>query len=184
MMKMIIIFILRKIGDKRAVDYLLRTVKHGDIRVKKEVIRTLGELGGANVLIALRECLDDQDEQIRSAALKAIGNIASEAAKRIIMDKINDKNFINKDFEEKKEYFEALSRWKDSETYNFLLKTMKKRAFWKRARNYENKACAAYCLGLIGNKDALSILNKSINSGNKLLKEFSYTAVKRLEHGQ
>ncbi|HEY9246996.1 MAG TPA: HEAT repeat domain-containing protein, partial [Candidatus Methanoperedens sp.] len=42
-----IIYILRKIGDKRAVDYLLKTVRHGDIRVKKEVIRALGELGGA-----------------------------------------------------------------------------------------------------------------------------------------
>lgn len=179
-----IIFILRKIGDKRAVDYLLRTVKHGDIRVKKEVIRTLGELGGANVLIALRECLDEQDGHVRSSALKAIGSIPSEAAKRIIMDRITDKSFINKDFEEKKEYFEALSRWKDNATYDFLIKTMKKRVFWKRAKNYENKACAAYCLGLIGNKDALPILNKSINSGNKILKEFSHTAVKRLEHGQ
>src|SRR5512135_1520377 len=99
-----IIYILRKIGDKRAVDYLLKTVRHGDMRVKKEVIRALGELGGAGVLQALRDCLDDPEIQVRSSALKALGNVRSEAAKRIIMNKISDKLFKDKDFEEKKEY--------------------------------------------------------------------------------
>ncbi|MEW6109432.1 MAG: HEAT repeat domain-containing protein [Nitrospirota bacterium] len=179
-----IIYILRKIGDKRSLEYLLKTVTHGDIRVRKEVIRALGELGGSGVLIPLKNCLVDPDIQVSSAALKALGNIASEAAKRIIMDKISENRFKDKDFEEKKEYFEVLSRWKDSEVYNFVVKILKKKTFWGRAKNYENRACAAYCLGLIGNKDALPVLNKCKNVSNKLLREFSYTAVKRIEHGQ
>lgn len=179
-----IIYILRKIGDKRAVDYLLRTVKHGDIRVKKEVIRTLGELGGAGVIKALKDCLDDPELQVRSAALRAFGNIASEAAKRIIMDRISDKYFRDKDFEEKKEYFEVLARWKDNEVYNLLMEIMKKSTFWGRSKSYEDKACAAYCLGLIGNKEALTILNKFKNSSNNLLREYIYSAIHRLEHGQ
>ncbi len=179
-----IIYILRKIGDKRAVDYLLRTVKHGDIRVKKEVIRTLGELGGAGVIKALKDCLEDPELQVRSAALRAFGNIASEAAKRIIMDRISDKYFKDKDFEEKKEYFEVLTRWKDNEVYNLLMEIMKKSTFWGRSKSYEDKACAAYCLGLIGNKEALSILNKFKNSSNNLLREYTYSAIHRLEHGR
>jgi HEAT repeat protein len=179
-----IIFIMRRIGDKRAVDYLLKTVRHGDIRVKKEVIRTLGELGGAGVLMALRDCLDDPEIQVRSASLKALGNIGSEAAKRIIIDKISDKHFKNKDFNEKKEYFEVLSQWKDAETYNLLIRTIKKKAFLGRSKNYENRACAAYCLGLIGKKDALPILNKYKNVGNKLLRESSYAAARRIENAK
>lgn len=179
-----IIYVLRKIGDKRAVDYLLKTVKHGDIRVKKEVIKTLGELGGAGVLMTLRDCLDDTDKQVRSASMKALGNIGSESTKRIILDKITNKYFKDKDPEEKKEYFEVLSRWKDADVYNFLVRIIRKRIFFKRTKNYENKACVAYCLGLIGNKDALPILNKYKNSNNRMLKEFSYTAIKRIEHGQ
>jgi len=179
-----IIYILRKIGDKRAVDYLLKTVKHGDIRVKKEVIRALGELGGGGVLQALRDCLDDPEMQVRSAALKALMNIGSEAAKRIVMSKILDKYFRDKDFDEKKEYFEALSQWKDAEIFNFLIDTIRKNTLFGRSKNYENRACAAYCLGLIGNKDALPVLNKFKNDSNKLLREFSYTAIKRLEYGQ
>jgi HEAT repeat protein len=179
-----IIFIMRRIGDKRAVDYLLRTVRHGDIRVKKEVIRTLGELGGASVLKALRDCLDDPEIQVRSASLKALANIASEATKRVIIDKISDKHFKNKVFNEKKEYFEVLSQWKDAEIYNLLIRTIKKKAFLGRSKNYENRACAAYCLGLIGKKDALPILNKYKNVGNKLLRESSNAAARKIENAK
>lgn len=179
-----IIYILRKIGDKRAVDYLLKTVRHGDIRVKKEVIRALGELGGGGVLQALRECLDDPEIQVRSAALRAMGNIKSEAPKRIIMNRISDKIFNEKDFDEKKEYFEVLSQWKDDEVYNYVVGIFKKKTFFGRARNDENRACSAYCLGLLGNKDALQMLNKHRNDGNKLLQEFVFSAIKRLEYGQ
>ncbi len=179
-----IIYVLRKIGDKRAVDYLLKTVKHGDIRVKKEVIRALGELGGGGVLQTLRECLDDPEVQVRSAALRALGNIRSEAPKRIIMNKIVDKNFKDKDFEEKKEYFEVLAQWKDSEVYESVVGIFKKKTFLGRAKNDENRACAAYCLGLLGNKDALPILNKHRNDGNKLMQELIFSAMKRLEYGQ
>jgi HEAT repeat protein len=179
-----IIYILRKIGDRKAVDYLLKTVRHGDIRVKKEVIRALGELGGAGVLQTLRDCLDDADLQVRSAALKALGNIRSEAAKRIIMNKTADKTFSDKDFDEKKEYFEVLSHWKDSEVYNSAVGMIKKKTFFGRAKNYENRACGAYCLGLLGNKDALPLLNKYKNDGNKLLREFVHIAIKRIEYGQ
>lgn len=179
-----IIFILRKIGDKRAVDYLLKTVRHGDIRVKKEVIRALGELGGTGVLQTLRECLDDPDNQVRFAALRALGSVGSEAAKRILVNKIVDKNFRDRDFEEKKEYYEVLSRWKDSEIFDFVIGNLKKKTFFGRAKNYENRACAAYCLGLIGSADALPALQKFRNDGNKLFREFLHTAIKRIQHGK
>ncbi|MBI5632066.1 MAG: HEAT repeat domain-containing protein [Nitrospirae bacterium] len=180
-----IIYILRKISDKRAVEFLLKTVRHSDIRVRKEVIRALGELGGGGVFQTLRECLDDPEIQVRSAALRALGTVASEAAKRIIMDRINDKTFRDKDFEEKKEYFEVISHWRDKEVFAFLSDILKKKSFFfGSAKNDEARACAAYGLGLLGNTDAISLLQKFKGENSKLIREFSYTAIKRLEHGQ
>lgn len=180
-----IIYILRKISDKRAVEFLLKTVRHADIRVRKEVIRALGELGGGGVFQTLRDCLDDAEIQVRSAALRALGTVASEAAKRIIMDRINDKTFKDKDFEEKKEYFEVLSHWKDREVFAFLSESLKKKAFFfGSAKADEARACAAYGLGLLGNRDAIALLQKVKGENSKLIREFSYTAIKRLEHGQ
>ena len=179
-----IIYILRKIGDKRAIEYLLRTVRHGDIRVKKEVIKALGELGGKEVIQTLRECLDDHDMQVRIAAAKAFSTLGSEVAKRIMLDKISDKTFKEKNFEEKKEFFEALSRWKDTDVFNFLIKMLKTTTFFSRAKNFENRAGAAFCLGLLGNKDALPVLEKLKDSSHKLMRDFSYAAIKKLEYGQ
>ena len=179
-----IIYILRKIGDKRAVDYLLKTVKHGDVRVKKEVIRTLGELGGAGVLQALRDCLDDADAQVRSSALKSLSNMGSEAAKRIILNKINDKPFKAKEFEEKKEFFEAITRWKDDEVYNLLISALKQNVLFGRAKNYEVRACAAFALGFMGRRECLPLLQKYRGDGNKLFREAVVGATRRLEHGQ
>jgi len=177
-----IIYIMRKIADKRAVDFLLKTVKHGDIRVKKEVIRALGELGGTGVVVALRDALDDADDQVRVAALKALGNVGSEAAKRIIMERIRDKSFKEKEFGEKKDYFEVIAKWKDKEIFEFLSGVLKKKTFFRSAKNDENRACAAYSLGLVGNKDALQILNKYKNASSKQVREFTFSAIRRLEH--
>ena len=179
-----IIYVLRKIGDKRATEYLLKTVRHSDLRVRKEVIKALGELGGHEVVQILRECLDDADPQVRVAAAKAFSSIGSEAAKKIIVGKISDKTFREKDFEEKKEFYEVLSRWKDSGVFDFLVSTLKKKTFFGRSRNDENRACAAFCLGLLGNKDALPLLYKMKDANNQFLRDFSYHAIKKLEHGR
>jgi len=179
-----IIYILRKIGDKRAIEYLLKTIRHGDVRVRKEVIKALGELGGREVIQTLRECLDDPDMHVRASAAKAFATIGSEASKKIILDKIAGKEFREKDFDEKREFFEVLSQWKDTDVYVFLVKILKTRSFFNRAKLLESKAGAAYCLGLIGNKDALPLLHKIKDSSNKLLKDFSYTAIRKLEYGQ
>jgi HEAT repeat protein len=178
-----IIYVLRKIGDKRAIEYLLKTVRHGDIRVRKEVIKTLGELGGREVIQTLKDALSEQDMQVRITAVKALGTMGSEVAKKIIIDDISKKKFKEKDFDEKKEFYEVVSRWKDAEVFNFLIKALKRKAFFGRSRNFENRACAAFSLGLLGNKDALPPLYKVKDSNNNLLKEFSVAAIRRLEHG-
>lgn len=179
-----IIYILRKIGDRRAIDYLLKTVRHGDIRVRKEVIKALGELGGREVVQTLRECLDDPDVQVRTAAVKAFGAIGSEPAKKIVLGKISDKSFKDKDLEEKKEFFETIAWWKDTEVFDFLVKVMKLKSFFNRSKKIENKACAAYALGLLGNKDALPLLEKFKDSNNKLLRDFANSAIKKLTYEQ
>jgi HEAT repeats len=179
-----IIYILRKIADKRAIEYLLKTARHGDIRVRKEGIKALGELGSREVVQILRECLDDADTQVRIASAKAFANIGSEFAKRVLLDKISDKKFKDKDFEEKREFYETLSRWKDSEVFNFLTKVTRAKSFFNRSKNYENKACAIYTLGLLGNKDAIPLLDKLKGSKNKLLKEYANIALRKIDYGK
>lgn len=178
-----VIYILRHIGDKKAVEYLLSTARHSDPRVRKESIKALGELKSPHALQTLREFFDDPDSSIRKAAAKALGAIGSETAKRILMERITAKEFLKQDFEEKREIYEALSQWSDSDLIEFLLRQLRKTSLFYRARTDENRACAAHCLGLIGRQDALSALRKLQDASNPLLREYVTNAVRRIEHG-
>ncbi len=179
-----IIYILRMIGDRRSTEHLLRTVRHSDIRVKKEGIKALGELGGHDVVQTLRECLDDAQPEVRMTAAKAFGTIGTDVAKKIILDKIAGKLFRDRDFEEKKVFFEILLRWKDQTVYDFLVNTLRRKAFFGRAKNEESRACAAFCLGLMGKKEAIHELRSAQESGGDFLKDFVQGAIRKLEHEQ
>ncbi|GAB4412091.1 MAG: hypothetical protein OHK0032_08130 [Thermodesulfovibrionales bacterium] len=179
-----IIYILRHIGDKRAVEYLLTSAKHADIRVRREAIKALGELRSPLALQTLRDCLDDSDPSIRRSAVKALGSIGSETAKRIILERVSKKDFRDREFDEKKEFYETLSLWSDADTADFMMRTLRKRSLFKRFRSDENRACAAYSLGLTGNRDALPVLQKLKDSKNKLLREYVNAAINRIEHGR
>lgn len=179
-----VIYILGKIGDKRAVDYLVRNVNHSDVRIRKEVVKALGDIGSQNVLLTLKQCLEDPDVQIRTSAARSIGNVASVAAKNMILQAISDKSFTGKDFNEKKEFYEVLSRWKDKDVIEFLLKALAKKSFFRRKLNDENRACAAYALGLTGSRESLQILKDLANSKNLQLREYAGNAVRRIEYGK
>jgi HEAT repeat protein len=179
-----IIYVFRKIGDSRAVDYLLKSVRHEEKRVKKEVLKTLGELGGQAAAQTIKDCFNDPDVSVRTAAAKAMGAVGSGYAKKAVLGKVTDKGFLNAEFNEKKEFFEVLSRWNDSEVTGFLMKTVKRNPLFKRAKVNELKACAAYSLGLMGNKDSLPELEKMRRSRQRLLSEYAYNAIKRIEYGK
>lgn len=179
-----IIYILRHIGDKKAVEYLLNTAKHTDERVRKEAIKALGELKSPLALQTLRDCLNDADISIGKSAARALGSIGSETAKRIILEKVSTKDFQDRGFDEKKDFYEVLSRWNDAELVDFMTKTLKKKSLFRRAKLDEEKTCAAYCLGLIGNKDSLPALSKLKDAKNKLLREYVSVAIKKIEYGR
>ena len=179
-----IIYILRHIGDKKAVEYLLNTAKHTDERVRKEAIKALGELKSPLALQTLRDCLNDPELSIRKSAARALGNIGSETAKRVVLDKVSAKDFQSRGFDEKKDFYEVLANWHDAEMAELMVKILKKKSLFRRAKLDEERACAAYCLGLLGNRDSLPALYNLKDAKNKLLREYVNVAIKKIEYGR
>ncbi len=176
-----VIYVLRLIGDRRAIEYLTKVLRHPDMRVRREAIRAMGEIRSPVVVPILKEFLNDFDPQIRITAVRAIANTKTESARRLILQQIQSGDFINRKFEEKKEYFEVLTFWKDEDIMNFLLKVLKKSTIFKRNKNFENRACAAYALGLMGMKDALPYLKKYADIKNPLMREYVRSSIMKLE---
>ncbi len=182
-----IVYILRLIGDKRAVEYLLKTIRHPDMRVRREVIKTLGEIKALQAVPILKDYLHDPEPQIRITTVRALGSLHTEGARRLLIQHINTKEFLMRGIEEKKEYFEVLSSWKDQETIELLIKILKRNTLFHRAKNYENRACAAYALGIVGSTltslsgEILKLLKKYADSKNPLLREYVKNAIIRIE---
>ncbi len=175
-----IICILRQIGDTSAVEYLTHAVRHPDRRVKKEAIRTLGVMGTGSVLPVLKDCMSDTDELVRLAAVRAIGLIGTPVSKKILLDRITDKSFRDKNYNEKKEFYEVVAKWKDRDVIGLLIKSIKRKTLFRRTKNVEIRAAAAHGLGIIGTEEALETLMKLRNTKNKLLRENVQTAIKRI----
>jgi HEAT repeat protein len=70
---------LGRIGSP-AVDKLRATLNHPDKQVRRLVAQTLGEIGSPNATTDLVDALQDEDWQVRWAAVKALENIATPEA--------------------------------------------------------------------------------------------------------
>jgi hypothetical protein len=178
------VYILRKIGEKRAVENIAKMVEHEDARVRKEALRALGELGGEGVLEIISDGLGDTDLSVRIAAGQALGSLGSEPARMIMFDFILGKRFLNEELQEMKGFFEVLSRWNDETVADFLMSLLRKSPVLKRGKHNELKAAAVYCLGLMGNRDSLEMLARLRDSKSRVISEHAYAAMKRIEYGR
>lgn len=177
-----IVYIIRLIGAKEAAVHLVKALKHNDIRVKKEIIKTLGEMRTSHAVSVIKECMESPEREIRLAAIRVIRHVRAADIKQILMQQISRDDFTDKDYEEKKEFVRALSLWKEDDVIELMMNILKrKRTFFKRNKNDESMACAAYALGLIGDKKNLPLLRKYADLGNAFLKEHVQDAIRRLE---
>ena len=118
---------------------------------------------------------------MRISAVRALGHIRADNAKRIIIEHIKENRvFVNKDYEEKRCFFEVLSLWKENDVADFIAGFLKKRPHFNRKKHYENMACAAYALGRIGKREFLPLLKKYERSSDALLREHIKNAMRSI----
>jgi HEAT repeat protein len=66
---------LGKIGDSRAVEHLIKALKHESWKLRWKAAETLGEIGDRKAVEHLTKALKDRDIQVRKAAKTAIQQI-------------------------------------------------------------------------------------------------------------
>ncbi|UCH81349.1 MAG: HEAT repeat domain-containing protein [Nitrospiraceae bacterium] len=177
-----ILHILRQIGDRSALEFIENVAGHPDKQVKIEALNALGAMGTDKNLTAIAHRLNDPDIMVSLASISAIGTIGTPAAKQIIIDEIGSKNFAGRSYREKRDLFITLSKWKDDDVIDLALRTLNKKTFFKKAKNTESRAAAAYALGVMGVKEALDPLLKLQQSKNTLLRKNVLGAIKKIKN--
>lgn len=176
-----ILNIINQIGDKSFVEHIKGCLTHPDVRVRKEAVRTVGNLKVIEALPILKNFLFDCEKSIRLEAIDALGKLKSSTVKSILFYEIQKKDFIDKDFIEKKKFYHFIASMPDPEVIDFFLTTLKRRPMFGSRKNDETRACAAYALGMSGVVEALPVLEKTSKSKNVYLKSQSLDAIKKIK---
>ena len=178
-----ILNVLGHIKDPSAKDYMVKSLRHADARVRREAVRALAKVKDSDDINIFKDALMDTDMSVRTAAVHAISRIPSLPSKEVIFGEIKKTSFSEKSFEEKKVFFEALSKWHDEDVVEFLLKRLKERSLFK-SNIPENILLSVYSLGLMREKKAIRDIEKIKNTKDSALKEYAEVSIKRIIHGR
>jgi hypothetical protein len=177
-----ILLIMRETGDKRALDHMVQAVDHEDPRVRKEAVRGIGDLGGHKHVERLIEALYDPDHAVSLTAVFALGKLKTLVARDAIVARLLDKKFQDEDSETIRRYFEALAHFKYEDVIEFIDDVVRKNPFFGRSAYNEFKSAAIYCLGIMGNPKAISLLEELAESKVKQVSDAANTAIKRIKY--
>ena len=178
-----IVIALRKIGDKASKQNLLNIMSHKDARVRREVIKSLAEIGGGELIGLLKQALDDPDLSIRQTALNALSHLEEPLARTLLIDLVQNNTFPARDYDEKRDYYQALLKYDGEDVRRLLEKGLRKRSFLGKRKNDESKAAIAYNIGLLGDKDFLGDLYELADSKTEILRQTVAEAIRKIEHG-
>lgn len=173
--------IMGKIATMETIPYLVEALPHEDQRVRKEVVKALGNTGSPDIIDHIKHSFQDSNFHVRNAAAKAMGTVKTEDAKQVLLKEMASSNFLLKDLDEKKEFFTALANWRDRDVRDFMIKTLNTTKILKKTKNDESRACAAYALGLIRDKDAVPALEKACQSKNIILRRLASDTLRKLK---
>jgi len=178
-----IVIALRNIGNTLAKRHLLKIVDHKDPRVRREAVKALARISGGEAIDILSKALDDRDQSVRQTALGALTELNILPAKEILLDRIQSRSFLGRDYEEKKDYFRALLTYDDDDVRDLLGKILLKKSSFRKMKNDENRAALASSIGLKGDKAYLPFLYKLDDVKNELLQRAVAEAIRKIEHG-
>lgn len=182
------VFILRNIGDSSILDDIMAVAKHDHPRVRLEVVKALHDLKSEMALQALKDFLDDKDSTVRLTAVTVIGamakdnTVSSQLARDVIIAKIMEKGFEERDFKERKSFCETLALLHDRIADEYMMSILRKKSIFGGRKKSQKKACAAYYLGLVKCNEALTLLEKLSGSSDLLLREHALAAIQRINN--
>jgi HEAT repeat protein len=182
------VYILRNIGDNSVLDEILTVAGHDHPRVRLEVVKALHDFRSVKALQALKEFFDDRDSTVRLSSITVIGAMAKETtgaslfACDAIIAKIREKHFEEREFKEKKSFYETLALLHDRTADEYMMDVLKKKSIFGGRKIVENRACAAHYLGLAKCREALPLLEKLRGSSDTLLREHVTIAIQRISN--
>ena len=155
---------MRRAGELKtaaAVAPLAKVLQTPNVLLRQAAAMALAEIGSPGALRLLETALNDDDREVRIAAVRALGVRGHLAALPRVEEVVRGKAVKGADLTEKMAYFEAYGTLARDAGIPPLDKLLNRRNFWGRRATPEIRACAARALGMIGSAGALDVLRRA-----------------------
>ena len=173
-----IALILGMTKEPAAVKYLEKIMGHANMKVRREVIKTLEGIKSEDTKDLFLIAIKDDDLTIRIRALKALRRFKDPVLYKMLKGNTSMEELKKKTFEEKRGLLEAIAANGGEDAFPLLADLFKKRGLLEKEEITEIRACAAYGLGLINTPEALSLIEKEKGSRKDILREACMKALK------
>jgi HEAT repeat protein len=149
--------------DPELPGHLERLVRHADVRVRREVMRTLDTVG-APALHVLAKALDDEDSSVRILVARSLGRHGGQEHAAMVLARVEGRNFDTRPAEEVEAFLVALAVLAKERAVPVLDGLWRRRIF--RARPASLRLAALQALGAIDAPAAQSVLMEAAKSGD------------------
>ncbi len=155
-----VVWVLGEMKTLQAIPFLTKAAKHNEPRVKTEVIKALGKLGGDKAANVLQTMLRDDSEKIRLQAARELGQNRSRAAYQGLTDVIREKDFPDTPPAEIRQILEALITCGGEESLAVCGEILAKTALFNKARLYRFQEAVIAALAVSPLKQASEMLER------------------------
>ena len=176
-----IAMILGMTKEPAAVKHLEKAFRHPNLKVRREVVKALENIGSDDTKALFLVALNDEDSAIRLKALKALRRFKDPALFLTLKKNASVEELKKKPFEEKKEILESLAVLGGGSAFPVLADLFRKKGFIEKDEITEIRASAAYGLGLINTSEALSLIENETGSKKSMLREACINAMKEAQ---
>jgi len=166
-----IVMILGMMKNPSAIKHIEKALSHPDVRVRKECIKALENIGTPEVKRLFLSSLSDIDQGLRISALKALKSFGDKEIFGILKENATKEKLKKKPFSEKRELLETLAVLGGEDAFPLVAELFKKKSIFEKDYSLETRAAAAYGLGLIKMKDAVELLKTGLESKKSLLRD-------------
>ncbi len=172
---------IRRAGAMRAaaaVSALSLTITQGPPEMRMVAVAALSQIASPGAMQALERALEDEDSDVRIAAVKVLGSSGYAAAVPRIELQLRNREIREGSLAEKMAFFESYGTLCGDTGVDFLAGILNSRRFLGKREASELRACAAVALGKIGTEPALKALQRSANDGDVIVRNAVSRAVR------
>jgi hypothetical protein len=162
-----------------AVPHLARVLAEGSVEHRQLAVHGLTAIGSPGALQSLEKAIDDQDREIRVAAVRTLGAKAYRGVFTRIEAAVKGRALREADLTERMAFYEAFGAMCGDGGVAFLDGILNPRGMFVKREDPETRACAAIALGRIGTRRAQECLQKAAGEKDVVVRNAVNRALKQ-----